>query len=174
MLNVEQAIREVGAVYQALTGRAIEPGRSELPSEVDPLTHIEGRYRHFKSMIESPGKVSATPAPVPAWSPATDVIELEREVRCQLDLPGVPRDQVSVSVAGDHLVVRGRRDNALPPSAALRHAERHAGQFQRIIALPPRARRDAIEAVLQDGVLTIVILTDGDATEGVTTTIDVK
>jgi len=160
MLDVEQAIREVGQVYQALTGRAIEAGRAELPPEIEPRTYIEGRYRQFKSVLEAPQQKAAPPAGFePMWTPPLEVVEGEREVRYAMDPPGVPRDQVSISVVGDWLMVRGRRGAA--PSPDVRYSERAGGPFQRVIALPVRARRDGIHAVMRDGVLTAVVPTDG-------------
>jgi HSP20 family protein len=148
MLDIEQAIREVGTVYQALTGRAIEAGRSDLPPELDggAQAHVEERYRQFKSLIEARA----------AWVPALAVIEHEREIRYEIDLPAVSRDQVAISVLGGFLVVRGQRGGG-----PARYAERPAGVFQRVIALPPQARRDAITASLRDGVLVVGVPVDG-------------
>jgi len=177
MLNVEQAIAEVAGVYQSVTGRPIEPGRYEPPPEVDPLGQAESNYRRFKSMLEQRAEGqqpphSAMPA-APAFAPPADIVQMEREVRVQVDLPGVPRDQVSVAVSGEVLVIRGQRPTGRAPGAVVRHGERQAGPFQKIIALPPRARREGIEALLSDGVLTISIPTDGGAPGG-ETPIDVK
>jgi len=174
MLDVEQAIREVGSIYQALTGRTIEAGRAELPPEVDPRGYLESRYRQFKSILASPQQGGASPAFDrgyaesaqrtsfdPVWAPPLEVVELEQEVRFELDLPGVARDQVSVAVHGSLLVVRGRRGGVPAPGAAVRYTERGGGAFQRLIALPARARRDGIHAVMESGVLTIGVPTDG-------------
>ncbi len=87
MLDIEQAIREVGTVYQALTGRPIEAGRSDLPPEADAHAHIEGRYHQLKSMLDAPHAAASAPPP-PAWTPHLSVIEHETEVRYELDLPG--------------------------------------------------------------------------------------
>jgi HSP20 family protein len=174
MLNVEQVIREVSGVYQSLTGRPIGPPRSELPPEVDPMGHIEHRYREFKGLVDSFGKPGPTAAPAPAWVPPMDVFELEREVRCEIDLPGVPRDRVTVSVAGDYLVIRGDRPNNKAQGGAERHVERRAGPFQKLVALPPRARRDGIEASCRDGVLTVIIPTEGSGSEDHEIPVDVK
>lgn len=162
MLDVEQAIREVGTVYQALTGRHIEVGRSELPPEIDPRPFLENRYRQFKTFLEAPEKAGAA-AFTPVWSPALEVVAGEHEVRFELDLPSVPRDQVHVSVLGEWIVVRGHRGGVPAPGAEVRYSERPAGAFQRAIALPPRARRDGIQAALRDGVLTVTVPTDGPA-----------
>jgi HSP20 family protein len=154
MLDIEQAIREVGIVYQTLTGRQIEAGRSDLPPETDggARAHVEDRYRQFKTMM---GAEAASAAP-PAWLPAIAVIEQEKEVRYEIDLPAVNRENVGVSVVGGFLVVRGQRDGA-----PARYAERPAGTFQRVIALPPQARHDGVKASLRDGVLAVTVPTDG-------------
>ena len=172
MLNVEQAIREVRAVYEALTGRPIEATGADLPPVVDPQAHIEARYRQFRALLEAPAGGAGRTQEAPAWWPAVDVIEAEREVRCEIDLPGTTREQVSVSLVGDHVVVRGRRTIAPPAGGAVRHAERLAGPFQRVIALPPRARREVTRAVLQDGVLSIAFPTGAPDAEAASIPID--
>lgn len=160
MLDVDQAIREVGTVYQAITGQPIEALGSELPREIDPRAYLEGRYQQFKSILASPPRPAAMGVD-PAWSPALCVVEMPEEVRFELDLPGVAREQVSVSAVGDWLVVRGRRGGEPTPGAAVRYTERGNGSFQRVIAVPPRARRDGVRASLAAGVLTISVPTDG-------------
>ena len=176
MMNVEQAIAEVAGVYQSLTGRAIKPGRYELPPEVDPASQAETNYRQFKALLEQKARASAEPRGKgePAMAPPADVIEMEREVRVMIDIPGVAREQLAVSVMGDALTIRGER--GLPRSAAgvLRLSERHKGPILRTIVMPPRARREGIEATLRDGVLTVVIPTDGHGSETTEIPIDVK
>ena len=163
MLDIEQAIREVGTVYQALTGRPIQAGRSDLPPEVDASAraHIEDRYRHFKTMIDSPLAGAGAAPFTPSWAPCIVVTEHEGEVRYEIDLPAVSRELVSVSVLGGFLVVRGQRVGAPAPGVAVRYSERPDGAFQRVIALPPQARRDGIQAMLRDGVLAVTVPTDG-------------
>jgi len=161
MLDVEQAIHEVGQVYQALTGRNIEAGRAELPPEIEPRAYVEYRYRHLKSILESPRKAAGEAPFEPAWAPPLAVVEAEQEVRYELDLPSVPRDQVTIAIVGEWHVVRGRRGGVPSPGAQIRYTERPGGPFQRVIALPPRARRDGVHAALREGVLAISVPTDG-------------
>lgn len=172
MLDVEQAIREVGAVYQALTGRPIEPSRSEMPPNVDVSAHVEGRYRQFKTMIDTAPRGPGAMPFLPVWAPPLEVIEHDQEVRYELDLPAISRDQIGISVIGDSLVVRGMRAVVPAPGAAVRYSERPTGAFQRVISLPARARRDGIQAAQKDGVLIITVPTDGPS--GSPLPVDVK
>jgi len=181
MLNVEQAFAEVANAYQALTGQPFTPGRYESPPEVNPLEQAEANYRQFKRLMEqrTPNVADTRKgAPVTPLPPPVDVVEFEREVRVLVDLPGTTRDQVTVSIASDALTIRaerpvGRNGNG-NGSGICRLEERRKGALLRSVALPPRARRDGIEALLRDGVLTISIPTDGSASDNAEIPIEVK
>jgi len=177
MLNVEAAIAEVASVYQSLTGQPIKPGRYELPPEVDPLGQAEQSYRQMKSMLGDKargGGGEARARPEPKVAPPADVLELEREVRVMIDVPGVTREHLAVVISADALTIRGERAMPRQGVGVLRLAERPKGAILRTIALPPRARRDGIEATLRDGVLTISIPTDGSEVDTTEIPIDVK
>ena len=163
MLDIEQAIREVGTVYQAITGRPIQAGRAEAPPDLDgsARAQVEDRYRQFKTILDSPLGGAGASTFTPSWAPPIAVIERDAEVRYEIDLPAVRREQVSVSVMGGFLVVRGERDGAPAKEAGLRYTERAVGPFQWVIALPGHARRDGIQAALHDGVLSVTVPTDG-------------
>jgi HSP20 family protein len=177
MLNVEQAFAEVASVYQALTGEPFKPGRYESPPEVNPQEQAEANYRQFKRLMEQRTQAAADPrkgasvAPVP---PPIDVVEFEREVRVIVDLAGVTREQVNVSLTGDTLTIRAERTATRNGAGTCRLEERTKGVFLRSIALPPRVRRDAIEALLREGVLTISIPTDGSPNDKAEIPIEVK
>lgn len=177
MLNVEQAFAEVASVYQALTGEPFKPGRYESPPEVNPLEQAEANYRQFKRLMEQKTQSAGDPrkgptvAPVP---PPIDVMEFEREVRLIVDLPAVAREQVNVSVQGDTITIRAERTANRNGNGTCRLEERPKGAFLRSIALPPRARREAIEALLREGVLTISIPTDGSPNDKAEIPIEVK
>jgi HSP20 family protein len=176
MLNVEQAIAEVASVYQSLTGRPIKPRGLELPPEVDALGQAETNYRQFKSLLEQKARAPMEPQKEhrAVFAPAVDVVEMEREVRVFVDMPGVTREHVSVAIAGEVLTVRcDRLPNRAQPGV-MRLEERRKGSMLRTIAMPPRARRDGIEATLRDGVLTISIPTDGSSAEPTEIPVDVK
>lgn len=179
MLNVDQAFAEVASVYQALTGEPFKPGRYELPPEVNPLEHAEANYRQFKRLMEQRNQTGGevrknVPAMMMAMPPPIDVMEMEREVRVCVDLAGVVREQVHVSVQGEILTIRAERMANRNGMGVSRLEERVKGTLLRSMALPPRARREGIEAILRDGCLMITIPTDGPTNAKTEIPIEVK
>jgi HSP20 family protein len=85
------------------------------------------------------------------WIPAADVYEDEREYLLALDLPGIKRDGLDVSLDEGRLVIRGERAAGVELHA--RRAERPQGRFVRTFSLPDAVDRGAITADYKDGVL---------------------
>jgi len=85
------------------------------------------------------------------WIPAADVYEDEREYLLALDLPGINRDGLEVSLDDGRLVIRGER--AAAENLRARRAERPQGRFVRTFSLPDAVDRAAITADYKDGVL---------------------
>jgi HSP20 family protein len=86
------------------------------------------------------------------WIPAADVYEDEREYTLVLDLPGIKRDALDVSLDEGRLTVRGERAGATE-GANVRRAERPHGRFARSFSLPDAVERARITADYKDGVL---------------------
>ena len=98
------------------------------------------------------------------WIPAADVYEDEREYLLALDLPGIRRDGLDVSLDEGRLVIRGER----APAAGLhtRRAERPQGRFVRTFSLPDAVERGAITADYKDGVLLLHLPKRGERPGG--------
>jgi len=91
------------------------------------------------------------------YLPDTDIYETDESLIVVMDVPGVSRDQVEVTVDGDLLSVEARVD--LDNYTDLRpvYTEYNVGHFARRFTLGDRVDRDAIAATVRDGVLTIEI-----------------
>lgn len=87
------------------------------------------------------------------WIPAADVYEDEREYTITLDLPGISRDGLDVSLDDGRLTIRGER--AQKEGVELRRGERPHGRFARSFSLPDAVDRQRIAADYKDGVLTL-------------------
>jgi HSP20 family protein len=86
------------------------------------------------------------------WTPASDIIEREGEFVVALDLPGIERGALDVSIDEERLTVRGER----APEEGVREGRgnRPSGRFlARFGPLPPSIDRAKIAAEYKDGVL---------------------
>jgi HSP20 family protein len=93
-----------------------------------------------------------------AWRPAVDIFENEAGVVVQVDLPGVKKEDVSVEVKNNLLVIQGLRQIETPVSEDRYYRrERSCGTFQRSFALRAAIAPDSIKAAFKNGVLTIQI-----------------
>jgi len=72
-----------------------------------------------------------------------------------LEVPGVRRDQLDLSITGDTLTIKGSK--SLGEDEDYERHERYAGDFTRVIQVPGDVVQEEIKAALSDGVLTITL-----------------
>lgn len=96
---------------------------------------------------------------VPAryYVPYTDIYETEDALTVVMDMPGVKRDQVDVTVERGVLRVEGRIDFAGYEGLEPLYTEYNVGHFTRRFNLGSKIDQDAISATIDDGVLTLVL-----------------
>ncbi|MGH6958559.1 MAG: Hsp20/alpha crystallin family protein [Caulobacteraceae bacterium] len=98
--------------------------------------------------------------------PPADLKETEGAHMLAIELPGLTKDDVDLSIVGDTLVVCGHKaeenDDA---SSTYRVSERRYGRFERAFPLPPDVERDRIEAQFRDGVLKIALPKNKEAAQ---------
>lgn len=87
------------------------------------------------------------------WSPTADVYNRQHEYVIMIDLPGIERQALELSVDDNWLLVRGVR--AIEQDAAQRLERKHGRFLRRFGPLPPTVDQSAISAEYKDGVLTI-------------------
>ena len=93
------------------------------------------------------------------WSPKLDVKETENEYQVLADLPGLTKEDVSISLEDGVLTIKGERKQSEETKEENRyHAERAYGTFSRSINLPCKVDEKKIKADLKDGVLSISLL----------------
>ncbi len=90
-------------------------------------------------------------------TPVADVYETSEAFIVKLDMPGVDRDQISVSVEPGRLFVKGvmAAQHQVPANMIFR--EIGTRSYVREFNLGDGIRRDQIQAVFEDGVLTITL-----------------
>ncbi|MBE0414003.1 Hsp20/alpha crystallin family protein [Yoonia sp.] len=90
--------------------------------------------------------------------PAIDMTENESAVAIIAEMPGVARDDISITLEGDHLVLEGHKRDDRSDDQALYHlAERRHGPFRRVIPLGFIPGDDPVDAVFENGVLCLTV-----------------
>jgi HSP20 family protein len=90
--------------------------------------------------------------------PAVDVAESDGEVIVKMEIPGVEKDQLHLTVSDDHLTVRGesRKESEEKRKNYYRQEIRY-GAFQRSVALPVEVDAAKAHAELKNGMLKIAL-----------------
>jgi len=93
-----------------------------------------------------------------AWFPDIDVFERDGKIVVRADVPGMKAENIEVSVEGDLLTIKGRREEEKEVKEENYYcSERAFGEFSRTVKLPEGVSTEAIEATCTDGVLEVVI-----------------
>jgi HSP20 family molecular chaperone IbpA len=101
------------------------------------------------------------------WSPSIDVCEREGKFCVSVDLPGIKKEDVSVQIDNDAVVIQGQRsDERTTDEQGYYQRERSYGSFHRVIPLPEGAQADAATATFRDGVLRIEMPAPRQAARG--------
>lgn len=92
------------------------------------------------------------------WSPRMDLMETDDNYHLQVDLPGVEKGDVSITVDDNRLSIRGERheESRMEGTNAVR-MERSFGTFYRSLRLPKTVKQDQIKASFKHGVLSVDI-----------------
>ncbi len=90
--------------------------------------------------------------------PATDIKETGQAYLLDVELPGLTREDVEVSIDGDILSISGHKAETREDAAAsYRISERRFGRFERGFPIPADVERNKIQAAFRDGVLKITL-----------------
>lgn len=88
------------------------------------------------------------------WTPPVDIYEADDALVFQADLPGVTKDEVSIEVHNNTLILRGERKPATGVQADHSHrVERPYGPFQRSFVLPSMVDQEKVQATYHEGIL---------------------
>jgi HSP20 family protein len=96
-------------------------------------------------------------APVRAFLPPTDIFETEQALSVVLEMPGVRKDNVDVSIEDDVLKVEGRIDYTKYEGLRPLYAEYNVGHYVRSFELSSKIDQSAIRADMKDGIVKLVL-----------------
>lgn len=133
---------------------AMERWRPMLLRPWRPFRELEEMER----LLESPFRWwwRRLPAEQMAWAPSVDMYEKEDSFMVRVELPGVKKEDIDISVTGDTLAIKGERK----PPADVKEEEYQCcevcyGSFSRSITMLAVVDAGKIEASYGDGILEI-------------------
>jgi HSP20 family protein len=92
------------------------------------------------------------------WAPAVDVYENDKAYVVEVDLPGLRKEDVRVTVQDGVLTIQGERRLAREEKGVGYHRqERFYGKFLRSFTVPETVDVDRISAEFKDGVLRLTL-----------------
>ena len=124
---------------------------ASFPSGVFSLQKEMNRmFDSFFSGVDEPGLLNGT------WNPAVDVAEENDAYVVKMELPGVNKDDVKITLESNILTIQGEKkiENEVKHKNYHR-TERSYGSFQRSFTLPVTVKNDRIDATYKDGILTV-------------------
>lgn len=91
------------------------------------------------------------------WSPALDLYHNNDNVVAVIELPGMRKEDIEISLHDGTLTVAGERKHASGNGETAERSERYVGKFRRSITLPTRVDASKVQASYRDGILTVTL-----------------
>ena len=102
-------------------------------------------------------KKEETTVPVRIFLPTADIYETQDALSVTLEMPGVEKSNVEVSVEDGVLKVEGRLDFSKYQGLQPLYTEYNVGNYLRSFRLSSKIDQSSISAELNDGVLSLVL-----------------
>lgn len=99
----------------------------------------------------------------PVFSPAVDIFEDERALTLIADMPGVPKENLTIDLRDDVLTITGVPSVSMPKEETVILQEFEIGKFFRQFTLSEAIDQGKIEANLTNGVLRLILPKVGPA-----------
>ena len=127
-----------------------------------PLKEIEEIRKEMDRLFEeflSPVRRRRAVTTEGVISPNVDIFERGREVVIQVELPGVNKDEVDLTITDDRLIIKGeiKKPEGISEDDYILN-ERSYGPFSRTVNLPTDVDKSSVKANIKNGLLEIVVL----------------
>jgi HSP20 family protein len=97
-------------------------------------------------------------SPLTGWAPALEMHEDKDNFTVRVELPGLKREEIGVSLQDGVLVISGeRKEEKVSEGTEVHRQERFYGKFQRALTLPAPVAADKVKAAYKDGILTVTL-----------------
>jgi HSP20 family protein len=127
---------------------------------VEPYTFTRRILREFDRWFEGERPFFAAPRAFGefTWVPELEVFERENHLLVRVDLPGLKKEEVTVTVTGEGLAIEGERKlETEKTEKAWYRTERTYGHFFRFVPLPEGIKAEEVTATFVNGVLEVKV-----------------
>src|SRR6056297_2200109 len=126
------------------------------PNTIDTLRremdHFFDDLVPFSWSSEQSGKATGR------WAPSADITENENEYQIMMDIPGMDKKDIKITIQDGRVSVTGeRKTEEKEEKADFVRQERYYGSFFRSFKLPEKVKEEDIKATFKDGVLKLLI-----------------
>jgi HSP20 family protein len=131
--------------------------------ELSPLRRVatlrEELDNLFSHVLQQPfGGQENTTGLMDGWVPALDLYDGKDHLTVKVELPGLKKEDIQISLQEGFLSISGERKVEVPKDATTSYrSERVLGRFQRTVNLPCQVDADKIKATYTDGILGITL-----------------
>jgi HSP20 family protein len=91
------------------------------------------------------------------WSPALDLYESGDHLVAVVELPGMRKEDIDISLHNGTLTISGERKRESTKAETTQRTERYVGTFRRSISLPTRVDPSKVAATYEDGILKVTL-----------------
>jgi HSP20 family protein len=91
------------------------------------------------------------------WTPALDLYQNNDNVVAVIELPGMRKEDIDISLHDGMLTIAGERQISSGEGENAERTERFSGKFRRSISLPTRVDAGKVNATYKDGILTVTL-----------------
>jgi HSP20 family protein len=91
------------------------------------------------------------------WSPALDLYESGDHLVAMVELPGMRKEDIEISLHDGTLTISGERKRDSTNGEKAQRTERYVGTFRRSISLPTRVDAGKVSASYENGILKVTL-----------------
>ena len=91
------------------------------------------------------------------WMPALDLYQDNDNVVAVVELPGMRKEDIEISLHEGMLTISGERKSETGENGKAERSERYVGKFRRSVTLPTRVDASKVNATYKDGILTVTL-----------------
>jgi HSP20 family protein len=120
-------------------------------SEIEPFLS-----QRFSDLFPTMGRLLPGRVSMESLAPRVDIFDQDGELVVKADLPGVKKENISLSVENGALLIKGERDDKTEVKEKDYYKlERSSGSYVRYIPVPAGVKAEDITATYADGTLEI-------------------